>query len=111
MSAKTKRKAGIAKKVKPQPLWLRKPLPALDSPPPDYPGAILASQAPPRLLDRVQVCEIVNVTFPTLWSWMRAGTFPRSRCVGAKSMWLSSDVEAWIASLPLRRLKGDDAAP
>jgi predicted DNA-binding transcriptional regulator AlpA len=104
MSAKTKGHAGIAKKAKPQPVWLRRPLPALDTPPPE---AILAAQAPLRLLDRDQVCEIVNVTFPTLWAWMRSGKFPRSRVAGAKSMWLSTDVEAWMRTLPMRRLKGD----
>jgi predicted DNA-binding transcriptional regulator AlpA len=39
---------------------------------------------------------------------MRAGTFPRSRIVNGRSMWLSSEIEAWIAELPQRPLKGDD---
>jgi predicted DNA-binding transcriptional regulator AlpA len=38
---------------------------------------------------------------------MRAGTFPRSRVVGGKSMWLLSEIEEWMAALPVRRLKGD----
>jgi predicted DNA-binding transcriptional regulator AlpA len=38
---------------------------------------------------------------------MRAGTFPRSRVVGGKSMWLLREIEEWMASLPVRRLKGD----
>jgi predicted DNA-binding transcriptional regulator AlpA len=38
-----------------------------------------------------------------------AGKFPRSRIVGGKSMWLSSEVEAWLAGLPVRPLKGDAA--
>jgi predicted DNA-binding transcriptional regulator AlpA len=68
---------------------------------------------PPRaplvhLLDKAEVCAITNVTFPTIWSWMRAGTFPRSRVVGGKSMWRSDEVEQWLASLPVRALKGDD---
>jgi len=109
----TKRKAALSKKAtklkarKPQPVWLRKPMPSLESPAP-VEGSF-ASQAPPCLLDRQQVCAIANVTFPTIWSWMRAGTFPRSRSVGAKSMWFSSEVEAWMRALPVRRLKGDDA--
>jgi predicted DNA-binding transcriptional regulator AlpA len=61
-----------------------------------------------HLLGKRQVLAIANVTFPTIWAWMRAGTFPRARVVGAKSMWLSSDIEAWLASLPVRALKGDD---
>lgn len=60
-----------------------------------------------RLLDKAEVCRIANVTFPTIWQWMRDGEFPRSRIVGGKSMWLSTEIEAWIAALPIRQLKGD----
>jgi predicted DNA-binding transcriptional regulator AlpA len=63
-----------------------------------------------HLLSKRQVLAIANVSYPTLWSWMRQGTFPRSRVVGGKSMWLSTEIEAWMAALPKRRLKGD-AAP
>ena len=67
------------------------------------------ARAPPvRLLDKNDVLEITNVTFPTIWSWMRAGTFPRSRVVGGKSMWRSDEIDAWLAALPVRALKGDD---
>ena len=38
---------------------------------------------------------------------MRRGTFPRSRQLGGKVAWIESEVEAWIAALPVRRLKGD----
>jgi predicted DNA-binding transcriptional regulator AlpA len=41
---------------------------------------------------------------------MRAGTFPRSRIVGGRSMWLSTEVEQWLTDLPLRPLKGDAEA-
>jgi predicted DNA-binding transcriptional regulator AlpA len=60
-----------------------------------------------RLLDKPQICKIANVSYPTIWSWMRAGKFPRARIVGGKSMWLTSEVDAWLAALPVRRLKGD----
>jgi predicted DNA-binding transcriptional regulator AlpA len=68
-----------------------------------------APRAPPsiRLLDKTEVLAITNVTFPTVWLWMREGRFPRSRIVGGKSMWLSNEVEAWLAALPVRKLKGD----
>lgn len=61
-----------------------------------------------RLLDKAEVCRVANVTFPTIWSWMRAGKFPRARIVGGKSMWLTSEIDAWLAALPIRPLKGDD---
>ena len=67
------------------------------------------ARGPPslRLLDKHEVCAVANVTYPTLWAWMRAGKFPRGRICGGKSMWLSSEVEAWMAALPVRPLKGD----
>ena len=61
-----------------------------------------------RLLSKREVLAIVGVSYPTLWSWMRQGKFPRSRVVGGKSMWLSTDIEAWLATLPVRKLKGDE---
>jgi predicted DNA-binding transcriptional regulator AlpA len=63
-----------------------------------------------QLLMKHEVVAVTGVTYPTIWAWMRAGTFPRSREVGGKSAWLASEVEAWLANLPLRKLKGDEAA-
>ena len=36
--------------------------------------------------------------------------FPRSRIVGGQSMWVSSEVSAWLEGLPIRPLKGDPEA-
>jgi predicted DNA-binding transcriptional regulator AlpA len=77
-----------------------------------YERRVHAARGPParlgvRLLSKREILAITNVTFPTIWAWMRAGTFPRSRVVGGKSMWLSTDIEAWLATLPVRKLKGD----
>jgi predicted DNA-binding transcriptional regulator AlpA len=68
------------------------------------------ARAPPvRLLGKGEILQITGVTFPTIWAWMRGkgGTFPRSRIVGGKSMWRSDEIDAWLAGLPLRPLKGD----
>jgi prophage regulatory protein len=71
------------------------------------------ARAPPplaeRLLGKNEVLTITGLSFPTIWSWMRAGRFPRSRIVGGKSMWLSTEIDAWLAGLPVRPLKGDNA--
>jgi len=40
---------------------------------------------------------------------MRAGRFPRSRIAGGRSMWRSDEINAWLAELPIRPLKGDAA--
>jgi predicted DNA-binding transcriptional regulator AlpA len=71
-----------------------------------------APAAPPvRLLSKPEVLAITNVSYPTLWSWMRRGEFPRARIAGSKNFWRSDEVDAWLAGLQVRRLKGDaDAA-
>ena len=63
-----------------------------------------------RLLSKREVLDIVGISYPTLWDWMRAGKFPRSREVGGRSMWRSDEIDEWIAALPVRKLKGDDVA-
>jgi len=61
----------------------------------------------PRVLLKSQVLERINVTFPTLWAWMRDGKFPRARQMGKHTVWLESDINDWIAALPLREYLGD----
>jgi len=59
-----------------------------------------------RLLSKGDVLDKVGVTYPTIWKLMRQGAFPRSVVVGGKVAWLEHEVDAWIAALPRRRLKG-----
>ncbi len=102
--------ASETKKV--QPLWLQPKSPAPTEVEttlnPERIRGSDRSQGPPRLLSKSDILAITNVTFPTIWAWMRAGKFPRSRIAGGKSMWLSTEVDAWLAALPVRPLKGDD---
>ena len=68
--------------------------------------------APVRLLTKAEVLHIAGVSFPTLWSWMRAGKFPRARISAgggskSKSVWRSDEVEKWIDNLAVRPLKDD----
>jgi predicted DNA-binding transcriptional regulator AlpA len=37
----------------------------------------------------------------------RSGEFPRSRMVGDRTVWVEREIDAWIAALPNRQLKGD----
>ena len=60
-----------------------------------------------RLLSKVEVLDRVGVTYPTIWTWMREGRFPRSREVGGKTFWIASEIDAWIKALPTVQLKGD----
>jgi predicted DNA-binding transcriptional regulator AlpA len=108
--------AGEAKRA--QPAWLRLPqqvpaTPEVETPvAPERERAADKSQGPPRLLLKSEVCAITGFSFPTIWQWMREGRFPRSRMIGnggsSKSVWLSTEIEQWMAALPVRRLKGDD---
>jgi predicted DNA-binding transcriptional regulator AlpA len=71
---------------------------------------VAVSEMPPpavRLMSKHEVCAIVGVSYPSLWTWMRNGSFPRSVIVGGQSKWRSSDIDAWMAQLPVRPLKGD----
>ena len=61
-----------------------------------------------RLVSKPEVLDRVGVTYPTIWKWMREGSFPRSRAVGGKAFWVEAEIEKWITDLPVRRLKGDD---
>src|SRR5262245_5546286 len=70
-------------------------------------ATLLATPGIVRLLDKHEVCAITGVTYPTIWEWMRKDKFPRSREVGGRSMWVSTEIEAWLAALPVRPLKGD----
>jgi predicted DNA-binding transcriptional regulator AlpA len=61
-----------------------------------------------RLIRKEQVLRIAgDVSYVTVWCWMQAGTFPRARKVGGQTMWLSTDIDEWLANLPIRRIKGD----
>lgn len=70
-------------------------------------ATLLGAPGTVRLLDKNEVCALVAVTFPTVWSWMRRGQFPRSRVCGGKSMWRSDEIAEWMSALPVRPLKGD----
>jgi predicted DNA-binding transcriptional regulator AlpA len=64
-----------------------------------------------RLLSKREVVERIGVSYPTIWRWMRAGTFPRGLAVGERTMWRSDDIAGWLANLQQRRLKGDRSTP
>ena len=64
--------------------------------------------APARLLSKPEVLDRVALTFPTVWKFMREGKFPRSRVLGGKTVWLESEIEAWINALPERAYKPAD---
>jgi predicted DNA-binding transcriptional regulator AlpA len=66
----------------------------------------------PKFLTRKQVCAIVGVTYPSLWTWVRAGHFPAGRQLGIgegnrnKIGWVESEVLNWMQTRPLQLPKG-----
>ena len=62
---------------------------------------------PDRLIYRPELLRRVGLSYPTIWKQMRDGKFPRGRAVGGKTAWLESEIDSYIAGLPVRRLKGD----
>jgi predicted DNA-binding transcriptional regulator AlpA len=60
-----------------------------------------------RLISKADVLRRIGVSYPTIWNWMRAGNFPRSRNLGGKSAWIESEVTAWIRNCPVNKLKGE----
>lgn len=61
-----------------------------------------------RIIRKAEVLRIAgDVSYPAVWTWMQLGTFPRARKVGGQTMWLSTDIDAWLANCPIRRIKGD----
>jgi predicted DNA-binding transcriptional regulator AlpA len=63
-----------------------------------------------RLMSKAEVLEVVPFSYQTLWAWMREGKFPRSREVGGKVCWMEHEVQGWVASRPVKPLKGDGEA-
>jgi predicted DNA-binding transcriptional regulator AlpA len=111
MVTKSKRKAKVA-----QPAWLKNSnvrdpsrasvLPDASVLPPNRSGGPL-----PRLVSKTEVMTMVGASYPTLWAWMRIGTFPRSRVVGGRAKWVEAEVLTWMNALPMRKLKGDATKP
>jgi len=62
-----------------------------------------------RLVYKPEVLDRTGLSYQTIWTLMRKGQFPRSREVsGGRTAWFAHEIDEWIASLPVRRLKGDD---
>lgn len=83
---------------------------AIASPPPDAAATIAKHRrdnAPMRLVSKAELLKRVPYSFPTLWHWMAAGNFPRSRIIGQKTVWIEFEIEEWIANLPVGPIKED----
>ena len=51
----------------------------------------------PHFLRISEVIRRVGVSRPTIYRWMREGTFPKQISIGANSVvWLESDITKWM---------------
>ena len=51
----------------------------------------------PRFLRISEVLDRVGVSRPTIYRWMREGTFPKQIAIGANSVvWLELDITKWM---------------
>jgi predicted DNA-binding transcriptional regulator AlpA len=70
------------------------------------PDSAPEEQEQPRLLSKKEVLARIPVTYPTIWNWMRKGTFPRARIISeTKAGWLESEINEWVRARPQRNYK------
>jgi predicted DNA-binding transcriptional regulator AlpA len=62
---------------------------------------------PIRLICKSELLKRVPLSFPTIWKMMQQNQFPRARVIGGKSVWIESEVDDFLAALPLRHYKND----
>lgn len=60
-----------------------------------------------QLLPLKDVRARVGLSTATIYRMMAASTFPKQRKVGAKSLWRSDEIDAWI----LAQLTAEPASP
>src|SRR5262249_8832045 len=65
---------------------------------------------PVRVLSRTQMLELVGVSYASVWTWIKAGTFPPGRALSSgtngRIVWLEHEVNQWMLSRPARAPKG-----
>jgi prophage regulatory protein len=65
-----------------------------------------AAEPPLIFLSKAQVLKKVPVTAPTLWTWVRAGKFPKPRAISTnKVVWIEAEVDAWMKAQPVPNYK------
>jgi predicted DNA-binding transcriptional regulator AlpA len=71
-------------------------------------------EQPERLISKAELLRLIPLNYVTIWSMIRAGTFPRAVVLnGGKNgrgriAWRAKDINNWMATLPSRRLRDDE---
>ena len=68
------------------------------------------------LLTKKEVLRRVGVTYPTIWTWMKEGLFPRSVVLQptqkySKVAWREEDIDEWCKARPDSKLFGGKPIP
>jgi prophage regulatory protein len=64
-------------------------------------------QKPDRLIGKQELIHMVGLGYTTIWKLMCEGKFPHSREIaGNRVAWLESQIDEWMKTRPMRRLKG-----
>ena len=95
-------------------------MPARRRPPPSDENAKVFAVPPYRERDSIrliykpELLALVGVSYGSIFSWMRRGKFPLAREIGpggrsTRIAWIESEIMAWLAARPPRRIKA--AAP
>jgi predicted DNA-binding transcriptional regulator AlpA len=63
-----------------------------------------------RLIYKPELLKLIGVSPATVYTWMKRGLFPLAREIGpggktCKVAWVESEVMAWLASRPPRKMK------
>ena len=62
-----------------------------------------------ELLSIKKVAQIIGVHRNSILKWVREGTFPKPVSLGTLTRWKSDEVSKWIAELPLKTAKSQEA--
>jgi predicted DNA-binding transcriptional regulator AlpA len=111
--------AARAKALHAQLMSASRPVPVVERVEPSVPQQVsqdnrTLAQPPPvvrgdRLIAKKEVLDRVGVSYPALWAWMRSNYFPHGYALGNRTVWLESEVDCFLASLPRRKFKGEKA--
>jgi predicted DNA-binding transcriptional regulator AlpA len=65
-----------------------------------------AAEEQSAFLSKREVLRLIPISAPTLWDWVRKEKFPAPRIIGSKTVWIASEVFAWMRTRPTRLYKG-----
>ena len=66
------------------------------------------ASAPRKLISKRELLNLIPLSYPAIWTRMRAGEFPLSvklDAAGSKVFWYLDEVQTWIESRPRSELK------